>query len=174
MNHAARQLHSPVLRWACVILVLVGLRAVGLGAQTTGVVPKELNGQWVLRSYYTTPNVWGISRKQAHSLLGSRLVYRNGTLNACKQQITIQKVEQREVFSTQFLADSNVRFEHVGIVGASIREVILSGHEGGGNCFETYALPGENVYLKGPNELLVEFEGVYFRATPTSAANGPK
>jgi hypothetical protein len=168
------QLPSKAIRWAWVLLLVVaGLRSAGSIAQTTETVPKELNGEWLLLSYYPTPNVWGISKKQAQSLLGSKLVYRNGALSACKQQVTIDKVERRDVSSTQFLAGWYVRFKDVGIVGASIREIMLNGNAGG-NCFETYALPGENVYLKGPDELLVGFEGVYFRAARTSAGKKEK
>jgi hypothetical protein len=135
--------------------------------------PKNLTGNGYFALTTRTPNVWGISRKQAQSLLGSKLKYRNGALNACKQRVTIDKVEQRDVSPTQFLADWKVRFEHVGIVGTSIREITLNGNAGG-NCFEAHAVPGENVYLKSPDELLVGFEGVYFRAARTPAGKGAK
>jgi hypothetical protein len=92
--------------------------------------------------------MFGESARNRQSLLGSKLVYRNGALSACKQQVTIDKVERRDVSSTQFLAGWYVRFKDVGIVGTSIREITLNGNAGG-NCFETYALPGENVYLNG-------------------------
>ncbi len=137
-------------------------------------VPEELRGVWVIRSYYETPNVWGINKKQADSLVGMRFIYEEGALIACKQRVRIQKVDRREVNSAQFLAGRNsVQFSDVGIHAASIHEIMLNGNAGG-NCFGTYAVPGEDVYVKGPAELLVDFEGVYFRATRASIATKTK
>jgi hypothetical protein len=148
----------------CAVLAICGI-CLSTSAQTPNPkIPPELSGQWVLRSLYSTPNIWGISLKQAKSLIGSRLRYRDGVLSSCKQHAVIGGVEQRDVSRAQFLAGrNNVRFSDVGIHGASVREIILNGNQGG-NCFGTYALPGEDVYMKGPDQLLVDFEGVYFRA----------
>jgi hypothetical protein len=167
------QLTSKGTRCACAILLMLGLGSLGSVAQRTGTIPKELNGEWVLRSYYMTSNIWGISRKQAQSLIGSKLIYRDGALSACKQRVKIDKIEQNNVSAAQFWDGLHVDFSDVGIVAPSIREIRLNGNAGG-NCFETYALPGEDVYLKGPDELLVDFEGVYFRATRVSVKKGTK
>ena len=162
-------LPRKALTLTSVALVVLGICLSKSESQTrTATIPKGLTGVWVLRSYYRTSNIWGISLKQARSLVGSKVVFGEGALSACKQHVVIQDVEQRDVLPAQFLEGNLVRFSEVGISGSTIHEITLNGNAGG-NCFGTYALPGEDVFVKGPNELLVDFEGVYFRATRIAA-----
>jgi hypothetical protein len=134
-------------------------------------LPKSLSGEWILTSIYETPNISGISPEQARSLVGSRIKYENGLLLSCKQRVRIEKVDEKEVSAAQFLAGrKRTRFSDVEINAPSIKEITINGNSSG-NCFGTYALPGEDVYVKARDELLVDFEGVYYRAVRQVPAN---
>jgi hypothetical protein len=138
---------------------------------TTITLPQGLNGEWILVSIYKTPNISGIGPEQARTLVGSRVKYENGLLVACKQRVKIEKVDEREVSAAQFLSGrKRTRFSDVEVYAPSIKEIIINGNSSG-NCFDTYALPGEDVYVKSQDELLVDFEGVYYRAVRRKIAN---
>lgn len=158
------QLTNRCFRKIFILMVMVASSSVGSIAQTSKSIPREMEGTWVIKSYYMTPNVWIISLKQAQSLVGSNLIYEDGTLTACNQHVVINKVERGDVSAAEFLARrNNVHFRDVGINGEIAHEITINGRSGG-NCFGTYELPGEDVYVKSRNELLLDFEGVYFRA----------
>lgn len=139
--------------------------------ELTTSVPESLKGEWTIVSIYKTSNISGISPEQAKSLVGSRIKYENGFLIACKQRVKIEKVEEKEVTATQFLAGrKRTSFSDVGINAPSIKGITINGNSSG-NCFDTYALPGEDVYIKGQTELLIDFEGVYYRALRRAPAS---
>lgn len=138
----------------------------------TVTLPQDLNGEWTLVSIYKTPNISGISPEQARSLVGSRIKYENGLLVACKQRVKIEKVNEKEVSAAQFLSGrKRTHFSDVEVYAPSIKEITINGNSSG-NCFDTYALPGEDVYVKSQDELLVDFEGVYYRAVRRVPAKG--
>jgi len=148
-----------------VCVLFMGYVPVKASAQAANVIlPQDLNGEWTLVSIYKTPNISGISPEQARSLVGSRIKYEGGMLIACKQHVKIEKVDEKDISAAQFLSGrKRTRFSDVEIYAPSIKEITINANSSG-NCFDTYALPGEDVYVKSQNELLVDFEGVYFRA----------
>ncbi len=135
-------------------------------------LPETLKGEWVLASFYKTKNIWGLGPEQAKALVGSKLKYEIGFLTACKQRAQIEKVDEKEVTAAEFLAGRNtVHFSDVEIYAASVKEITINGNSSG-NCFDTHALPGEDIYVKSKDELLIDFEGVYFRALRSTSASG--
>ncbi len=116
-----------------------------------------------MKSIYATHNVTGINLKQQKKLLNSRISYDKGILQSCSQRVRIDKVDIKQVSAKDFFAGRYVHFAEVDIYAPTITEVVINGNATG-NCFGTYALPGEDIYIKSPKELLVDFEGVYYRA----------
>jgi hypothetical protein len=143
------------------------------GNPIPGLTKDDIRGEWILMSIYRTPNISGISPEQAKSLVGSRIKYENGWLIACKQRVKIEKVDEREVSAAQFLAGrKRTHFSDVEVYAPSIKEITINGNSSG-NCFDTYALPGEDVYVKSRDELLIDFDGVYYRALRRAAGGSP-
>lgn len=158
------------------VLMFVGAAAAQDTAKSSGVsvTPKELIGEWTLVSIYDTPNIIGIDYKQANSLLKSRITYRDGYLSACNQRVRINKVERNVVTAAEFLAGRRyTHFSDVGVTTPSISEITINDGETG-NCFMTGTLPGEDVSLKSEDEILVDFQEVYYRGLRTASPKNSK
>lgn len=120
-------------------------------------------GTWILKSIYPTQNVEGPSPAQQKKLLGTAIVLNASTLKACGQSVPIKTIKVNQVSSTDFLEDNRVRFSEVGVEGASITEIVINRRQSG-TCFDAFPLPGQDIYVKNKNEILVYFEGVFYRA----------
>jgi hypothetical protein len=120
-------------------------------------------GTWVLKSIYPTQNVEGPSPAQQKKLLGTMIVLNASTLKACGQSVQIKTIKVNQVSSADFLENNRVRFSEVGVQGASIIEVVINNRQSG-TCFDAFPLPGQDIYVKNKNEILVYFEGVFYRA----------
>jgi hypothetical protein len=123
-------------------------------------------GTWILKSIYPTQNVEGPSPAQQKKLLGTAIVLNASTLKACGQSVPVKTIKVNQVSSTDFLEDNRVRFSEVGVEGASITEIVIN-HRQSGTCFDAFPLPGQDIYVKNKNEILVYFEGVFYRALRT-------
>lgn len=120
-------------------------------------------GTWILKSIYPTQNVEGPSPAQQKKLLGTVIVLNASTLKACGQAVPVKTIKVNQVSSADFLEDNRVRFSEVGVEGASITEIVIN-HRQSGTCFGAFPLPGQDIYVKSRNEILVLFEGVFYRA----------
>ena len=121
-----------------------------------------IRGTWIIKSIYHTQNVQGPSPIEQEKLVGSEIVYGDRNLKSCGQSVPITSIDQHRVDSAEFLADARVRFTEVGIQGATVIEVVLN-HRQAGRCFEAFPLPGQDVYLKSKDEIVIAFEGVFYR-----------
>jgi hypothetical protein len=124
---------------------------------------KMVKGTWVLASIYKTRNVPGVDRAQAERLLNTRVTYGERSLTACGESIPITGINSRKQSRDFFFDDWRVRFDEVGVRSASITELAINSDQTG-SCFGTFSLPGMDVYVKGQDELLVNFGGNFFRA----------
>jgi hypothetical protein len=122
-----------------------------------------LSGTWVLKSIYPTQNVEGPSRSQQRSLLGSSIILKTHSLEACGESIPITSVKTSEIGPSDFLEHTRGRFIEIGIETPTVTEIVINNRESG-TCLGAFPLPGQVIYIKGKNELLIYFEGVFYRA----------
>jgi hypothetical protein len=122
-----------------------------------------IRGSWVIESIYRTPNIQGPSPAEQKKLVGSRITYGDRTLESCGQSVPITSTDEFQVDSADFLANTLVRFSDVEVDAQVVTEVVLNNRQAG-RCFEAFPLPGQDVYLKSKDELLISFEGVFYRA----------
>lgn len=161
------RLGQYVSRRILVALPLIGMllsNAVGQGRSTEDA--KIIRGTWVLTSLYKTSNITGIDGTQQQRLLASRISYSSKELTACAQSVSIVSLDVHRLSAKDFFAQAYVRLDEVGVKDPTITEIIINRNESG-NCFGTYTLPGENVYIRNNNELLINFEGAFYRAIRT-------
>lgn len=121
-----------------------------------------IRGAWVIKSIYRTHNVEGPSPTEQKKLVGSEIVYSNRILKSCGQSVPIASINQRRIDAVDFLANTRVRFTEVDINAGSVMEVVLNNRQAG-SCFDAFPLPGQDVYLKSKDELVIDFEGVFYR-----------
>jgi len=133
------------------------------GQNETANESATIYGTWILKSIYPTQNVEGPSPAQQKKLLGTAIVLDASTLKACGQSVPVKAIKVNQVSSTDFLQDNRVRFSEVGLEGESVTEIVIN-HRQSGTCFGAFPLPGQDIYVKGKNEILVYFEGVFYRA----------
>lgn len=126
-------------------------------------VPPGIKGIWIIKSIYHTENVQGPSPSEQKQLIGSEVVYSDRTLKSCGESVPITSVVRHRVDSAEFLANTLGRFENVDIHAATVMEVVLNNRQAG-RCFESFPLPGQDVYIKSENEAVIAFEGVFYRA----------
>jgi hypothetical protein len=124
--------------------------------------PTGMKGIWIIKSIYQTQNVQGPSPTEQKQLVGSEVVYGDRTLTSCGQSVPITSVNQHRVVSAEFLANNNVRFSEVDIHTATVKEVVLNFRQAG-TCLDGFPLPGQDVYLKSKDEIVIAFEGVFYR-----------
>lgn len=122
-----------------------------------------IKGTWVLKSIYKTQNATGIDGAQQKELLNSRVTYTSSSLNSCKQSTPITFVEINERSTKDLFADTNVGADELKLSGPKVTEVTFNKTQSG-NCFGTFTLPGEDVYIKGKDEIIINFVGVFYRA----------
>jgi len=113
-------------------------------------------------SIYHTQNVEGPSPAEQKKLIGSEIVYSTRSLKACGQSVQITSTKTNRVDSGEFLANTRVRFNDVEIAAPSVTEVVLNNRQAG-TCFGVFPLPGQDIYLKSKDEILIAFEGVFYR-----------
>lgn len=157
---------SPTLRASlnAFLLLLILLPASACSGQNeTANGSTMVYGTWVLKSIYPTQNVEGPSPAQQKKLLGTMIILSASTLKACGQSVPVKTIKVNQVSSADFLEDNRVRFSEVGAEGGSITEVVIN-HRQSGTCFDAFPLPGQDIYIKNKNEILVYFEGVFYRA----------
>ena len=124
---------------------------------------KVIQGTWRLALIYKTPNVQGPSETEQKQLLNTILIYTVQQLKSCDQAVPITSLQEHRVTASDFLASTHVRFTQVKIDGPDIPEVIINERRSG-SCLGVFPLPGQDIYIKGKNELLIYFEGVFYRA----------
>jgi hypothetical protein len=122
-----------------------------------------ISGTWVLTSIYPTSNVEGPSPSQQRKLLGTSIVLNSRFLDACGQSAPVKSFRASQVSSDDFLSNTPVRFAEVGINTPQITEVVINNREAA-TCFGVFPLPGQDIYIKNKDELLIYFEGVFYRA----------
>jgi len=157
---------SPTFRTslnAFLLLLILLSVSVCSGQNETANESTMVYGTWILKSIYPTQNVEGPSPAQQKKLLGTTIILNASTLKACGQSVPVKTIKVNQVSSTDFLEDNRVRFSEVGVEGASITEIVIN-HRQSGTCFDAFPLPGQDIYVKNKNEILVYFEGVFYRA----------
>ena len=137
--------------------MLLLLAAFGLSPTDTIV------GTWVLKSIYATSNVHGPSLSEQNKLIGSKVVIGVRRLRSCGQSVRIRSRVMHKLNPDQFLFGSHVRPNEVGIGSRPITEIVLNNRDAG-TCFGSFPVPGQLLYLKTKNELVVDFEGTFYRA----------
>jgi hypothetical protein len=145
------------------VLLLLVLLSSACFSQSTPADVSHISGTWMIKSIYTTSNVEGPNPLQQKKLLGSTIVLDSRSLKACGQLVPITSVEVYAVTGAEFLANTRVRFEEVGIGTHSITEMVINSRQSG-SCFEAFPLPGQDIYIKSKDEILIDFEGVFYRA----------
>lgn len=120
-------------------------------------------GTWVIKSIYTTQNVEGPNPSQQKKLLGTAIVLNAHSLSACGQSVPIKSIKVNQISSADFLANTRARFSEVGVEAQSITEVVINDRQSG-TCFDVFPIPGQDIYIKDKNEILIDFEGVFYRA----------
>ena len=146
------------------LLLLISLLASLCSAQIdTANGSTMVYGTWILKSIYPTQNVEGPSPAQQKKLIGTTIVLNASTLKACDQSVPVKTIKVNQVSSADFLENNRIRFSEVGVRGASIIEIVINQRQSG-TCFDAFPLPGQDLYVKNKNEILVYFEGAVYRA----------
>ena len=125
--------------------------------------PAALRGTWILKSIYKTQNPQGPSGEEQRQLLKSRVTYRARTISACGIEIPITAMKDSLLSQEEFLAGTNVRFQEVGVMGATVHRITLNNRQSG-TRLKSFPLLGQDVYLTGRDQILIYFEGVFFKA----------
>lgn len=120
-------------------------------------------GTWLIKSIYTTQNVEGPNPSQQKKLLGTTVILDAHSLSACGQSVPVKSIKVNQISSTDFLANTRARFSEVGVEAPSITEVVINDRQSG-TCFDAFPLPGQDIYIKDKNEIIIDFEGVFYRA----------
>ena len=155
-------LKTPFARCAMVLLpVLCASASVSQGDSIQQW--HAISGTWLLTSIYRTSNVEGPSPSEQKKLLGTSIILSAGSLEACGQSVPIKSIRANQVSSDDFLSNTKVRFAEVRISTPEITEVVINNREAG-RCFGAFPLPGQDIYIKNKDELLIDFEGVFYRA----------
>lgn len=145
-------------------LFVVGLMSSACHGQK---VPSDaasmIRGTWVIKSILPTQNVEGPNPSQQQKLVGTQIVLNAQTLKACGQSVPISSVDVHQVNADDFLNNTQARFNEVGIDTHIVAEVVINNREAG-TCFGAFPLPGQDIYVKSKNELLIDCEGVFYRA----------
>jgi hypothetical protein len=122
-----------------------------------------IRGTWVIKSIYRTQSIEGPSPVEQKKLIESTIVYSDRSLESCGQSVPITSIDEHQVDSGDFLSNTRVRFSEVEIDARSVTEVVLNNRRAG-SCFQAFPSPGQDVYLKSRDEILIDFEGVFYRA----------
>ncbi|GLQ97276.1 hypothetical protein GCM10007863_16960 [Dyella mobilis] len=125
-----------------------------------------VRGTWVLKSIYKTQNVQGPGVSEQEKLLGTTVSVSGSVLSSCGQSVPVKSIKVLEISPDDFLTDTRTRFNEVGVDASSIEEVVLNDRRSGA-CFAAFPLPGQDIYIKSRDELLIDFEGVFYRAVRT-------
>jgi len=131
--------------------------------ESSHALPESVYGSWVIKSVYKTHNVTGLNGAAERRLIGSHLRFTQGSVESCGASASIATVESKDVTEEEFFAGVYVRFKDVGVTTKTIDEVLVNGGEAG-DCNGTGTLPGEHFFIKGRNEILIQYEGAFFRA----------
>ncbi len=155
-------------RCALLLLMTCTFSCVGQG----GAISQwhRIRGTWVLESIYQTSNVEGPSGWEQKELVGTTIVLNAHSMRACGQSARVTSVREQQVSPDEFLFGTRVRFSEVGITAPAITEVILNNREAG-TCYGAFPLPGQDIHIKNNDELLIDFEGVFYRALRKRAAD---
>ena len=154
-------LRAPLNAFLWLLILLLASACSGQGGTANG--STIVNGTWILKSIYPTQNVEGPSPAQQKKLLGTTIVLNASTLKACGQSVPVKTIKVKQVSSTDFLEDNRVRFSEVGVEGENVTEIVINDRQSG-TCFDAFPLPGQDIYVKNKNEILIYFEGVFYRA----------
>jgi hypothetical protein len=169
-----RILRQSLWRCRAVICVALGvsiapIAAYGQDQQTT--LPFALHGTWEIVGEYETRNVTALDQVEVRRLIGSLLTFSEGSLASCGQSIAISSIQVRALTGKEFFSGVYVNFSEVHISSTSVDEVLVDG-DSAGDCRGSRTLPGEHVYIKSKNELLIQYEGGFFRAVKSKKSAG--
>jgi hypothetical protein len=153
--------------WTAAILLGIGVVAC-IGQAASASKEGVIRGTWTLKSVYSTPNVQGPDAMQQRKLLRSKIVIDATSINSCGQSAKITSTEVKNVSADEFLADNLVPLDSVGIHGPSVTQVVLNQRQSG-TCLGAFPMPGLDIYIKGRDELVIAFEGVFYRAVRDKA-----
>jgi hypothetical protein len=154
----ARQFRNNVM----LILSLLILIFIAHSQKAQSDAVTVIRGTWVIKSIYRTENIEGPSPAEQKKLIGSKIVYSDRSLESCGQSVPITSTDERRVDSAEFLANTRVRFSEVEINTRSVTEVVLNNRQAG-SCFKAFPSPGQDLYLKSKDEILIDFDGVFYR-----------
>jgi hypothetical protein len=129
-----------------------------------------VRGTWTVKSIYPTQNVQGPSPSQQRKLLRSHISISNASLKVCGHSVAITSVDVHQVSANDFLSDNRVPLEEVGIHTPSVTEIVINKRQSG-TCFQAFPLPGQDLYIKDKGELVIAFEGVFYRAVKDRPTN---
>ena len=138
-------------------------QALSFGQNGKEVSISELAGTWTLTAIYKTANPQGPSPSEQKRLLGAHIIYSAQKLTSCGASVEVETVERRRVSREDLLDGWHVRFSDLRLQGDSVQEVIVNRRQSG-SCFGAFPLPGQDVYVRNQNEIIVAFEGVFYRA----------
>jgi len=155
--------------WIAAILLSVGVVAC-IGQAALASKQGVIRGTWTLKSVYLTPNVQGPDPMQQRSLLGSQIVIDATSIGSCGQSARITSTDVKKVSADEFLDDNLVSLDSVGIHRPSVTQMVLNQGQSG-ICFGAFPMPGLDIYIKNRDELVIAFEGVFYRAVRDKAGS---
>lgn len=123
----------------------------------------ELAGKWTLVSIYRTSNMQGPSAAEAKRLVGTHIIYGAHKMSSCGAAVAISGLKEQSFSEDELLQGFHGRFSELGLREKTIDGIIIE-QGASGMCFGAFPPPGRTIFLKSKNELIVDFEGVFYRA----------
>jgi len=123
----------------------------------------DLAATWTLVSIYRTSNVQGPSAAEAKRLLGTHIIYGAHRMKSCGADVAINGVKEQSFTEDNLLQDFRGRFSELGVREKTIVGITIE-QRSSAACYGAFPLPGRVIFLKSRNALIVDFEGVFYRA----------
>jgi len=134
---------------------------------------RPVEGSWLIVGRYSTRNISAVSDEDMRALIGKRISISSDALESCGQRVKVKSVTTRFVKKPELILEERVSFEELGVKSDSLEEVeTVFNQDQSVGCLGHLSLPGDHIYLKSANWIIVEFEGAFLSAKkiPTKEA----
>ena len=84
-------------------------------------------------------------------------------MSSCGTDVEISAVDEHQLSQEDLLQDARVRFSESGLRGNTVEGIAIQQAQSR-TCFGAFPPPGRLIYIKSKNELVIDFEGVFYRA----------
>lgn len=136
-------------------------------------LPESLRGAWRITRILPTTNSGCWTRKEAQSLVGSRLTYAQDEMRWRGGLVRLEDIDTRLVSAAEFRKENEgpkqpASFAQLGVRAAELNEVDMQ-HEDAAVLPASTEIPGDSVLMVAPDRIVVSACGVYYEARRVGA-----